>query len=168
MDDPHQRHLVVSHPQAHPSIAPPPKSAPAARAEPEQHILASKRVPVVPACCSNSPSLDRRKAELINATTKDQLATYVDDLIPAIQQAIIDDVDTVRSSASLVVALLHNNVGPKATADIVSWVLAQLQDVEDEDHGHLFLNGMEQLMAKQPGAVLPLVLAGLATEPEDV
>jgi len=106
-------------------------------------------------------------AELINATTKDLLAMYLDDLIPAIRQAIIDDIDTVRSSASVVVALLHNAVGPRATADVVTWVLAQLADVEAEDDGHLFLNGLEQLMAKQPGAVLPIVLSTLSVEPED-
>lgn len=106
-------------------------------------------------------------AELINATTKDLLAQYLDDLIPAIRQAIIDDVDTVRSSASLVVALLHGSVGPRATTDVVTWVLAQLQDVEVEEHGHLFLKGLEQLMAKQPGAVLPIALSRLTQEPED-
>lgn len=102
-------------------------------------------------------------AELINATTKQLLADYLNDLIPAIRQAIIDDEETVRNSASTVVALLHNGVGPKATNDIVSWILEQLQDDEVEDHGHLFLHGLEQLMMKQPGAVLPLVLSRLTS-----
>jgi len=106
-------------------------------------------------------------AELINATTKQLLADYIADLIPAIRQAIIDDVPTVRNSASLVVALLHNAVGPRATTDVVTWVLAQLQEGEVEEHGHLFLNGLEQLMAKQPSAVLPIVLSRLTVPGED-
>ena len=74
------------------------------------------------------------------------------DWIPAIRQAIIDDVESVRNAASLVAALLHNAVGLRATTDVVSWVWAQLQDEEVEEHSHLFLSGLEQLMAKRPGA----------------
>jgi HEAT repeat protein len=105
-------------------------------------------------------------AELINATTKQMLADYLTDLIPAIRQAIIDDVDTVRNSASVVVALLQDKAGARATTDVVTWVLAQLSDPDVEDHGHLFLNGLEQLISKQPGAVLPIVLKNLTEEPE--
>lgn len=106
-------------------------------------------------------------AELINATTKQLLQEYLGDLIPAIRQAIIDDEESVRNNASLVVALLHQAVGPRATTDVVTWVLAQLQEGEVEVHGHLFINGLEQLMAKQPGAVLPIVLARLTTAPDE-
>jgi len=100
-------------------------------------------------------------AELINATTKDLLTAYLDQLIPAIQQAIIDDDDSVRNQASTVVALLHNSVGPRATKDVVEWLLGQLEG--DEEEGELFLHGLEQLMKKQPGAVLPTVLNELAS-----
>jgi len=102
-------------------------------------------------------------AELINATTRDLITAYLSDLIPAIRQAIIDDVDTVRNSASIVVALLHNAAGPRATTDVVTWVLAQLLEDDVEDHGHLFLNGLEQLMEKQPNTVLQLVLSRLTS-----
>lgn len=100
-------------------------------------------------------------AELINATTKDLLAAYLDQLIPAIQQAIIDDDESVRNQASTVVALLHNAVGPRATKDIVEWLLGEL--AEEEEEGELYLQGLEQLMKKQPGAVLPTVLGELAS-----
>uniref|UniRef100_A0A7S4VLQ0 TOG domain-containing protein n=1 Tax=Alexandrium monilatum TaxID=311494 RepID=A0A7S4VLQ0_9DINO len=106
-------------------------------------------------------------AELINATTKQLLADYLADLIPAIRQAIIDDVETVRNSASSVVALLHNAVGPRATTDVVGWVLAQLQEADVEEHGHLFINGLEKLLARQPSAVLPIVLSRLTAPGED-
>eukprot|EP00930_Biecheleria_cincta_P034269 TRINITY_DN23698_c0_g1_i1.p1 TRINITY_DN23698_c0_g1~~TRINITY_DN23698_c0_g1_i1.p1 ORF type:complete len:2738 (+),score=614.06 TRINITY_DN23698_c0_g1_i1:451-8214(+) len=102
--------------------------------------------------------------ELINATTKQLLEDYLDELIPAIQQAIIDDSETVRTSASTVVALLHNAVGAQATTNIVSWIMEQLSESEAAEQGDLFLNGLEQLMSKQPGAVLPIVLSQL-TEP---
>lgn len=107
-------------------------------------------------------------AELINATTKQLLEDYLSDLIPAIRQAIIDDVEHVRNSASLVVALLHREVGPRATTDVVTWVLAQLQDedVDEEENGELFLNGLEQLMSKQPAAVLPIMLKRLTVPAE--
>jgi len=105
-------------------------------------------------------------AELINATTKELLSAYLDDLIPAIQQAIIDDAEDVRSSAGLVVALLHTSVGPRATQEIVSWVLGELLHEQNEEHGELFLNGLEQLVTKQSGAVLPLMLKQLTKEPE--
>ena len=49
-----------------------------------------------------------------------------------------------------VVALLHNAVGPRATKDVVDWLLEQLRN---EDDGELFLHGLEQLMKKQPGAL---------------
>ncbi|CAK9018847.1 unnamed protein product, partial [Durusdinium trenchii] len=91
---------------------------------------------------------------------KDLLAAYLTQLIPAIQQAIIDDDDSVRNQASTVVALLHNAVGPRATKDVVEWLLEQL---EGDEEGELFLHGLEQLMKKQPGAVLPTVLGELAS-----
>lgn len=106
-------------------------------------------------------------AELINATTKQLLADYLADLIPAIRQAIIDDSETVRNSASNVVALLNNAVGPRATSDVVTWVLAQLKEDHDEEYGHLFINGLEKLLAKQPGAVLPIVLGKLTAKSDD-
>eukprot|EP00971_Amphidinium_carterae_P330511 6463590-Amphidinium_carterae.1 len=62
-------------------------------------------------------------AELINATTKQMLAEYLTELIPAIRRAIIDEEEHVRNSASVVVALLHREVGGRATTEIVTWVL---------------------------------------------
>eukprot|EP00928_Gymnodinium_smaydae_P040622 TRINITY_DN27536_c0_g1_i1.p1 TRINITY_DN27536_c0_g1~~TRINITY_DN27536_c0_g1_i1.p1 ORF type:complete len:2758 (+),score=657.28 TRINITY_DN27536_c0_g1_i1:496-8274(+) len=106
--------------------------------------------------------------ELINATTKQLLDDYLGELIPAIQQAIIDEEDSVRAAASEVVALLHSSVGPRATTDIVTWVLQQLQEDEvGDDEGHCYISGLEQLMEKQPGAVLPNVLSNLTARPED-
>merc|ERR1711871_1359615 len=105
-------------------------------------------------------------AELINATTKQMLADYLGDLIPAIRQAIIDDVEEVRNSASVVVALLQEKAGTRATTDVVTWVLEQLGDEEVEDQGDLFLSGLEMLISKQPGAVLPIVLNNLTEEPD--
>lgn len=102
-------------------------------------------------------------AELINATTQELLETYLEELIPAICQAIIDEEETVRNSASIVVALLHNSVGPAATTDVVTRVLTQWEAAAEEaeegdDHSSLFLLGMEQMMQKHPAAVLPLVI----------
>ncbi|CAJ1403962.1 unnamed protein product [Effrenium voratum] len=105
-------------------------------------------------------------AELINATTKELLAEYLGQLIPAIQQAIIDDDESVRSQASTVVALLHTAVGPRATKDVVDWLLSKLAEEEEDDEdysGDFYLHGLEQLMKKQPGAVLPIVLATLTS-----
>merc|ERR1711871_580788 len=68
---------------------------------------------------------------------------------------------------SVVVALLQEKAGQRATTDVVTWVLDQLGEEDVSDHGHLFLNGLEQLISKQPGAVLPIVLQHLTKEPED-
>jgi len=84
-------------------------------------------------------------AELINATTKQLLLDYLADLIPAIRQAIIDDNETVRNSASSVVALLHNQLGQRATVDVVSWLLTQLQEGDVEEHGDLFSTVLRSL-----------------------
>ena len=92
------------------------------------------------------------------------IVDYLDDLIPAIRQAIIDDVDTVRSSASLVVALLHSTVGSRATTDIVKWVLERLNDDDEEEDVNLYIRGLEQLVAKQPAAVFPIVLSALTKD----
>eukprot|EP00927_Polykrikos_kofoidii_P038654 TRINITY_DN33056_c0_g1_i1.p1 TRINITY_DN33056_c0_g1~~TRINITY_DN33056_c0_g1_i1.p1 ORF type:complete len:2747 (+),score=558.46 TRINITY_DN33056_c0_g1_i1:885-8243(+) len=108
-------------------------------------------------------------SELIKATTKQLLVDYLDELIPAIQQAIIDDVENVRVSASEVVTLLHSSVGSRATTDIVTWVLDQLledEEDDDEEQGDLFLAGLEQLVSKQPGAVVPIMLGKLTEVPE--
>ncbi|CAE7661943.1 ILA [Symbiodinium sp. CCMP2592] len=105
-------------------------------------------------------------AELINATTKELLTTYLEQLIPAIQQALIDDDEAVRLQASTVVALLHSAVGARATNEIVEWLLDQLME-EVVEEGDLFVLGLEQLMKKQPGAVKDLVLSRLTSPGED-
>ncbi|OLP89565.1 Translational activator GCN1 [Symbiodinium microadriaticum] len=105
-------------------------------------------------------------AELINATTKELLTTYLEQLIPAIQQALIDDDEAVRLQASTVVALLHSAVGARATNEIVEWLLDQLME-EVVEEGDLFVLGLEQLMKKQPGAVKDLVLSRLTSPAED-
>eukprot|EP00929_Paragymnodinium_shiwhaense_P086899 TRINITY_DN47277_c0_g2_i1.p1 TRINITY_DN47277_c0_g2~~TRINITY_DN47277_c0_g2_i1.p1 ORF type:complete len:2755 (+),score=912.30 TRINITY_DN47277_c0_g2_i1:113-8377(+) len=101
-------------------------------------------------------------AELINATTKQLLSDYLGELIPAIRQAIIDDEERVRNEASEVIALLHSGVGSRATNDVVNWVLAALQDADqDPEEGELYVAGLEQLVSKQPGAVIPLIVEKL-------
>lgn len=106
-------------------------------------------------------------AELINATTKQLLDDYLEELIPAICQAIIDEEESVRNSASIVVSLLHNSVGPRATTDVVNRVLEMWQDAvaegEEEEGSQLYLQGLEQMLAKQPTAVLPLVISHMTS-----
>eukprot|EP00931_Biecheleriopsis_adriatica_P116933 TRINITY_DN9250_c0_g1_i1.p1 TRINITY_DN9250_c0_g1~~TRINITY_DN9250_c0_g1_i1.p1 ORF type:complete len:2761 (+),score=816.01 TRINITY_DN9250_c0_g1_i1:930-8285(+) len=110
-------------------------------------------------------------SELINASGQQQLEEYLDELIPAIQQAIIDADDSVRNQGSTVVALLHKKVGVQATNSIVSWIMQNLTEPpededEEEDSGEAYLFGLEQLMTKQPGAVLPIVLSELTSPGE--
>lgn len=95
--------------------------------------------------------------ELIAATTKDLLSSYLNELIPAIRQAIIDDDESVRNSASHVVTLLDKEVGGIATKQVINWILEQLLDPDQEEHAHLYLSGLEQLMTKQWREVLPIV-----------
>merc|ERR1719424_2169998 len=78
-------------------------------------------------------------AELINSTSKQMLADYLGELIPSIRQAIIDEEESVRNSASVVVALLQEKAGARAVTDVVTWVLTQLCEEDVKDHGHLFL-----------------------------
>lgn len=80
------------------------------------------------------------------------------DLVPAIRCALCDKVGSVRYAASGVVSLLYDSCGPSATTPIVNWLLKGL--AKDDAR---CLDGLEQLLLKQPIMVLPTIMDTLPT-----
>eukprot|EP00397_Hematodinium_sp_SG-2012_P000197 GEMP01000197.1.p1 GENE.GEMP01000197.1~~GEMP01000197.1.p1 ORF type:complete len:2522 (+),score=547.28 GEMP01000197.1:66-7568(+) len=100
--------------------------------------------------------------EVINSTTKALLVEYINELVPAVQQALLDEVASIRNAASGVIALLSQKIGPSATRPIVMWILEGLAGTDKS-----FIEGLEQLLAKQPQMVLPIVLEHLPAQGPD-
>jgi HEAT repeat protein len=76
--------------------------------------------------------------EILAAATKRQVEDYIDSLMPALQEALCDKSEEVRSQAARAFQTLFKNVGPRAVDDIVPALLARMgvmmdSDSDDED-----------------------------------
>eukprot|EP00392_Amoebophrya_sp_AT5.2_P003215 g3220.t1 len=91
--------------------------------------------------------------ELINNCGRQLLSDYVSELLPAVQQALCDNSDKVRAAASKVASLLYTSVGASATTPIVAGLLKGLATGDTR-----CLDGLEQLISRQHGMALPVLL----------
>ncbi len=98
-------------------------------------------------------------AELINNTPRQLLTEYISELIPAVRHAICDNSGSVRNAASSVISLLFQSVGANATTPIISWLITELK--KDKLN---CLDGLGQLLIKQPNMVLPIIMDKLVSE----
>ena len=71
--------------------------------------------------------------EILAAATKRQVEDYIDSLMPALQEALCDRSEEVRSQAARAFQTLFKNVGPRAVDDIVPALLARMGVMVDSD-----------------------------------
>ena len=77
--------------------------------------------------------------EILASATRRQIEDYLDSLMPALQEALCDKSEEVRSQAAKAFQTLFKNIGPRAVDDIVPALLARMGvmvgDSDDEDDG---------------------------------
>ena len=75
--------------------------------------------------------------EILASATRRQVEDYLDSLMPALQEALCDKSEEVRSQAAKAFQTLFKNIGPRAVDDIVPALLARMGvmvgDIDDED-----------------------------------
>ena len=75
--------------------------------------------------------------EILAAASRRQVEEYLDSLMPALQEALCDKSEEVRSQAAKAFQTLFKNIGPRAVDDIVPALLARMGvmvgDSDDED-----------------------------------
>lgn len=79
--------------------------------------------------------------EILASATRRQVEDYIDSLMPALQEALCDRSEEVRSQAAKAFQTLFKNIGPRAVDDILPALLARMgvivgddnSDDEDED-----------------------------------
>lgn len=71
--------------------------------------------------------------EILASASKRQVEDYLDSLMPALQQALCDKSEAVRSQAAKAFQTLFKNIGPRAIDGIVPALLARMGFMVDED-----------------------------------
>ena len=104
-------------------------------------------------------------SEILSALTRVQVETYIDSLIPSLQQALCDEDDGVRSQAANAFQTLSKCIGPRAIGEIVPVLVQQLgqKGVQSE----LALLGLREVVQLKPRDLLEFLLPRLLKSPMD-
>ncbi|KAH0448399.1 hypothetical protein IEQ34_022199 [Dendrobium chrysotoxum] len=136
----------------------------------------------------NDPDASRRQgvciglSEVMASAGKQQLLSFMDDLIPTIRTALCDSMPEVRESAALAFSTLYKSAGMQAIDDIVPTLLKALEDEETSDKA---LDGLKQILSAfsahalgaladvagsalnfHVGTILPALLVGMGDDNE--
>ncbi|XP_061366387.1 protein ILITYHIA [Gastrolobium bilobum] len=101
-------------------------------------------------------------SEVMASAGKNQLLTFMNELIPTIRTALCDSVPEVRESAGLAFSTLYKSAGLQAIDEIVPTLLHALEDDETSDTA---LDGLKQILSVRTSAVLPHILPKLVQPP---
>jgi len=98
-------------------------------------------------------------SEVITSCSVEQLEPYMPVLITTVKASLIDTEEEVRAAASQVFAALHSIIGPNIVEEIVSPLLAEVQENENA------LDGLRQMIGSKGSFILPLVVPQLLAPP---
>lgn len=98
--------------------------------------------------------------EIISATTKDMVQTFVPSLIPCVRKALHDPYPDVREAAARTFDSLYQTLGPKAMNEVLPTLIKLLNDPA---HGQAALDGIKQMMTTKSRVILPFILPHLIT-----
>ncbi|OVA02254.1 HEAT [Macleaya cordata] len=101
-------------------------------------------------------------SEVMASAGKNQLLSFMDELIPTIRTALCDSMPEVRESAGLAFSTLYKSAGMQAIDEIVPTLLHALEDDETSDTA---LDGLKQILSVRTTAVLPHILPKLVHLP---
>ncbi|KAA8538955.1 hypothetical protein F0562_025647 [Nyssa sinensis] len=114
------------------------------------------------------PNTSRRQgvciglSEVMASAGKNQLLSFMDELIPTIRTALCDSMPEVRESAGLAFSTLYKSAGMQAIDEIVPTLLHAL---EDDETSETALDGLKQILSVRTTAVLPHILPKLVHLP---
>lgn len=115
--------------------------------------------PVVSTRCGVCAGL----TEILEATTKSQLAVYLPELLPTVELALCDSEDSVRNAGGKAFGVLVKSGGRVAIDAIVPALINQLHDTEGDDRT---LEGLKQVLSVCP-QLLTDILPKLVHMPMD-
>ena len=101
-------------------------------------------------------------SEVMACAGRQQLAAYMDDIIPTVRAALCDSEAEVREAAGQAFSTLYKNAGMQAVDEIVPQLLLALEDEKGAATG---LDGLKQILSVRTQAVLPHVLPKLVRPP---
>ncbi|XP_033102350.1 eIF-2-alpha kinase activator GCN1-like [Anneissia japonica] len=101
-------------------------------------------------------------SEIMVSTSKDQVLSYVDNLVPTVKTALFDPLPEVRQAAARTFDHLHSTIGNRALDDILPPLLDQL---DNEETGAYALDGLKNVMAVKSRVVLPFLVPKLVQPP---
>ena len=137
---------------------------------------------------SNDPSARRGVClglkEVMASAHKSQIGAFMNDLIPAVRDALCDSSPVVREAAGVAFATLFHNVGIRAIDEIVPALIKRLdaareeeeekdydeedEDDEEEEASELVLEGMREILRICDEDVLPYLIPALTARPLSV
>lgn len=131
--------------------------------------------------------------EIMQSAHKSYIGSYLNELIPAVRDALCDELQSVREAAGLAFETLYNNVGDRAIDEIVPALISQLEsskaddddddgdgddderdddgegEDEDEDEGEdqseLALEGIREILQIAQHSVLKYLIPALSESP---
>ena len=101
-------------------------------------------------------------AEVINAASARQIESYVDTLMPALQQALCDGSVDVRTEAARGFVTLLKTIGEKAIEEVVPQLLLKITDDGDDDSG---MRGLQEVVKARPRDLLEFLIPRLMASP---
>ncbi|KAB2629923.1 translational activator GCN1 [Pyrus ussuriensis x Pyrus communis] len=101
-------------------------------------------------------------SEVMASAGKNQLLSFMDELIPTIRTALSDSMPEVREAAGLAFNTLYKSAGMQAIDEIVPTLLHAL---EDDQTSETALDGLKQILSVRISAVLPHILPKLVHLP---
>ena len=103
-------------------------------------------------------------AEVINCSSKEQMAKYIEILVKVVQDAISDEDDEVRRLASQCFQNLYNAVGARTLEEIVPSLLVAMESEDDYTKARA-LNGMTGILSVRSRELFPYIIPRLLKTP---
>ncbi|KAI8072432.1 armadillo-type protein [Gongronella butleri] len=102
-------------------------------------------------------------SEVIATADREQVLDFIDQIGPAIREALCDPSDEVRGAAAQAFDTLHQCVGSKAIDDILPFLLNQLQ--AKTDTSTYALSALKEIMTVRSNVVFPVLIPTLIAVP---
>ena len=103
-------------------------------------------------------------AEVIDCSSKEQITKFLDVLVKAVQDALCDEDDEVRTMAASCFQNLYNLVGSRVLDEIVPALLVAMES-DDEIEKTRALNGMTGILGVRSRELLPYIIPRLLKTP---
>ena len=103
--------------------------------------------------------------EVISCSSKEHIIKYLSIIVKAVQDALCDEDDGVRSMAAGCFQSLYNLVGGRALDEVVPTLLVAMQDDVDERTKSRALQGLTGILSVRSRELLPYLLPRLLSRP---